>query len=198
EETIHIPILSLLKQTWSNLEVVVVDDCSPDRTADVVEKIAKQDNRVKLIRKEVNGGAYPARNLGLKYATGDFIMVHDSDDWSHPQKLEIQMNGYKAAGNAVAVVSHWVRFNEYLRPVGAWRPTGSFFDLNFSSLMFRREVLDTLGGWDEVRVSGDAEFRSRIARKYGKDSIIKISQNYLLSLSLMREDSLTQTKVTHL
>ncbi|CAM4334538.1 Glycosyltransferase 2-like domain-containing protein [Bordetella tumbae] len=198
EETIHIPILSLLKQTWSNLEVIVVDDCSPDGMADVVKKIAQQDSRVKLIRMEVNGGAYPARNLGLKYATGDFIMVHDSDDWSHPQKLEIQMNGFKAADNPIAVVSHWVRFNQHLRPLGAWRPTGSFFDLNFSSLMFRRGILDEIGGWDEVRVSGDAEFRARIARRYGKNSVVKISQSYLLSLSLMRDDSLTQTKITHL
>ncbi|OZI56393.1 glycosyltransferase family 2 protein [Bordetella genomosp. 4] len=198
EETIHIPITSLLKQTWSNLEIIVVDDCSPDGTANVVEELARQDERVRLIRKEVNGGAYPARNLGLKYVTGDYIMVHDSDDWSHPQKLEIQMAGLKAADNPVAVISHWVRFNQYLRPVGAWRPTGSFFDLNFSSLMFKREVLQAMGGWDEVRVSGDAEFRARIVRKYGKDALVKISQGYLLSVSLMRDDSLTQTKVTHL
>lgn len=198
EEMIHIPVLSLLNQTWSNIEVIVVDDCSPDNTAGVVEKIARSDPRVKLIRKDSNEGAYPARNLGLKYATGDFIMVHDSDDWSHPQKIEIQMAGFKAAENPVAVVSHWVRFDERLRPVGAWRPTGSYFDLNFSSLMFRRQIIDELGGWDEVRVSGDAEYRARIARRYGKDSIVKISPGYLLSLSLMREDSLTQTKITHL
>src|SRR5690606_27365364 len=102
-ETIHISISSLLKQTWSNLEIVVVDDCSTDNTAEVVEQFASQDSRVKLLRKEVNGGAYPARNLGLTYVTGDFILVHDSDDWSHPQKIEIQMAELKANPDAVAV-----------------------------------------------------------------------------------------------
>ncbi|OZI48370.1 glycosyltransferase family 2 protein [Bordetella genomosp. 4] len=197
-ETIHISISSLLKQTWSNLEIVVVDDCSTDNTAEVVERFASQDSRVKLIRKEVNGGAYPARNLGLTYVTGDFILVHDSDDWSHPQKIEIQMAELKANPDAVAVMSHWVRFDENLRPVGPWRPTGNYFDLNFSSLMVPRHIKERVGGWDEVRISGDAEYRFRIIRLYGPKSVLKVDSHYLLSLSLTREDSLTQTKATHL
>lgn len=125
-------------------------------------------------------------------------MVHDSDDWSHPQKIEFQFKALADSSNCVAVMSHWVRVEEYLEAVGSWLPKGTLFDLNFSSLMFSREVMERLGGWDEARVSGDAEFRTRLMNIYGQKSICKTKHSQLLSLSLSREDSLTRSKSSHL
>ena len=198
ESTIRVSVDSLLAQTWHNIEIIVVDDCSTDNTRDVVAEIAKADPRVKLICQELNQGAYPSRNRGLREVTGDYIMVHDSDDWSHPQKIELQMKTLAESPSCVAVMSHWVRVEEYFEAVGSWLPKGTLFDLNFSSLMFKREVMDRLGGWDEARVSGDAEFRTRMMNIYGSKSICKTKHSQLLSLSLSREDSLTRSKSTHL
>ena len=198
ESTIHIALDSLLAQTWHNIEIVVIDDCSTDSTKEVVAGIAQQDPRVKLISKDVNEGSYPSRNRGLREATGDYIMVHDSDDWSHPQKIELQVKKLAESTSAVAVMSHWVRVEEYLEAVGSWLPKGTLFDLNFSSLMVKRDVMERLGGWDEARVSGDAEFRTRLMNIYGQKSVVKTKHSQLLSLSLSREDSLTRSKSTHL
>lgn len=197
EDTIHIALESLRRQTWRNIEVIVVDDCSTDGTADVVEDFSRQDDRFRLIRKSVNEGAYPARNTALRYVTGDYIMVHDCDDWSHPQKIEAQINTLKRKIECVAVMSRWIRVRDSLEVAGPWRPTEGLLGLNYSSLMFGREVLETLGGWDNSRVSGDSEFKFRIESFYGDRAIAVTPWSAILSLALVREDSLTRTKATH-
>ncbi len=197
-ETIEWVLDSILNQTWRNLEVIVVDDFSTDSTCEIVERVARADSRVHLVRRDSNGGAYPARNIGARHATGDLVTVHDSDDWSHPQRIELQVEALAASPGIVAVKSHWVRVGAQLEMLGAWIARGSLYDLNFSSLMFRRELLDSLGLWDEVSVSGDSEFYSRIRAVYGERAVLKIPKDYLLAFSLTRDDSLTRAKATHL
>jgi hypothetical protein len=69
-DTISNAIDSVLSQTWENLELIVVDDCSSDDTFEVIKKFAERDARVIPVRHEINRGAYPARNTGLIRATG--------------------------------------------------------------------------------------------------------------------------------
>jgi FkbM family methyltransferase len=189
---------SLLRQTWRNLEIIVVDDCSPDGTCEVVERVAARDPRVRLIRKSVNEGAYPTRNVGARAATGHYITVHDSDDWSHPQKIELEVAALELHPNRKAVITHWIRVAENLEIVGPWIPRGNLFDVNFSSLMFERSLLDRMGVWDTVKISGDAEFFYRMRALFGDATVLKLPSRQLLSLSLAREDSLTRAKATHL
>lgn len=72
-------VSSILKQTYSNLEIILVDDGSKDNSGMIADQLAKKDRRIKVIHKE-NGGLSSARNEGLKYATGDYIAFLDSDD----------------------------------------------------------------------------------------------------------------------
>ena len=75
----------LLDQSWQNFEVLVVDDCSTDATAQVVQNIARQDERIVLLRQTKNGGAYAARNAGLRHVTGNLVTNHDSDEKTTPR-----------------------------------------------------------------------------------------------------------------
>jgi len=197
-ETIAWVLQSLLEQTWRNLEIIVIDDQSTDDTCEIVESITRTDPRVRLIRQRANSGAYPARNTGVRHASGDLVMIHDSDDWSHPQRIQLQVETLLARPDLVAVKSYWVRVGPGLELVGPWRPMGTLFERNFSSLMVRRALLETTGLWDEVLISGDSEFYSRLRALYGEDSIAFLPREWLLSLSLTRENSLTRSKVTHL
>jgi glycosyltransferase involved in cell wall biosynthesis len=81
-------VASVLAQTYENIEVIVVDDASPDGTAAAVEAIG--DPRVRLVRHDRNRGAGTARNTGVAAARGEWIAFQDSDDDWLPQKLELQ------------------------------------------------------------------------------------------------------------
>lgn len=87
---------SVLCQTYSEFELIIVDDCSTDNSIEIINDFLFKDKRVKLIKLEENSGrpAVP-RNVGLKDSKGDYIAFIDSDDLWHNQKLEIQIEFMK-------------------------------------------------------------------------------------------------------
>lgn len=80
EKYLHRCVDSILDQTYKNIEVILVDDGSPDKCGEICDEYCKHDNRVKVIHKK-NGGLSEARNLGLTQASGEYIFFVDSDDW---------------------------------------------------------------------------------------------------------------------
>lgn len=90
EKYICMTIESVQNQTYQNWEMIIVDDCSNDRTCELVSEIEKKDSRIHLIRQENNGGAGKSRNRALAHSTGRFIAYLDADDFWLPKKLERQ------------------------------------------------------------------------------------------------------------
>lgn len=80
-------LLSIINQTYSNIEVILVDDGSPDKSGDICDRFAEKDNRIKVIHKK-NGGTCDARNAGLGVVTGDYLMIVDGDDWLEDDCVE--------------------------------------------------------------------------------------------------------------
>lgn len=78
---------SIVTQTLSDIEIILVDDGSPDRCGEICDEYAEKDSRIQVIHK-VNGGLSDARNAGLSVASGDYITLVDSDDWIEPTMLE--------------------------------------------------------------------------------------------------------------
>lgn len=91
EKTIELAIESVLNQTYSNFELLVINDCSKDGTAKLVEDFSAKDNRVRLISNEKNSGVSLTRKHGLEEANGSWIAILDSDDAWAPEKLEKQI-----------------------------------------------------------------------------------------------------------
>ena len=91
EKTIELAIESVLNQTYSNFELLVINDCSKDGTAKLVEDFSAKDNRVRLISNEKNSGVSFTRKHGLEEANGSWIAILDSDDAWAPEKLEKQI-----------------------------------------------------------------------------------------------------------
>ncbi len=79
---------SLINQTYKNLEIILVDDGSPDNSGAICDEYAQRDSRVKVIHKE-NGGVSSARNIGLENARGEYIGFIDSDDYVDAQMYEV-------------------------------------------------------------------------------------------------------------
>ena len=89
---------SILNQTFNDFECILVDDGSPDNCGEICDDYAKKDKRIRVIHKE-NGGLSDARNAGIEIAKGEYLSFIDSDDWIHPQMLEILY--YTAINNNV-------------------------------------------------------------------------------------------------
>lgn len=158
---------SLLAQSWRNVEIIVVDDGSGPEHESIFSSVASMDPRVQVVKLQSNAGPYVARNVGLKLAKGAFITTHDDDDWSHPDKLAMQVQPLLEDSNLVATTSLHVRTTEDMiftrintKAVHAQK--------NYSSLMFRRRVVDSIGGWDTVNRGGDSEYEARLISQFGK------------------------------
>lgn len=195
--TIGTALISLAEQSWRNIEVLVVDDCSTDDTAAVVEAFCKTDDRFRLIRQSVNGGSYACRNRALEEANGKYVTIHDADDWAHPARIHVQV---KAAidGNHPFNTSQWARTSVDLAFWGTWRPTEALISINMGSFLFRRALTTIAGVWDEVRISADHEYIKRcevVARRKRPTSILS---GCPLALGRIDSNSLTQSKPTHI
>lgn len=84
-------IKSVQQQTYLNWELLVIDDCSIDETAEVVREFSRKDQRIQLLQLTKNSGAAAARNEGITAATGRFLSFLDSDDLWHREKLSKQV-----------------------------------------------------------------------------------------------------------
>jgi len=84
-------ILSVINQTFTNWELLLIDDCSTDNTIKVVESYLEKDTRIRLLKHSENKGAAEARNLGTKMAKGKYIAFLDADDLWKKTKLELQL-----------------------------------------------------------------------------------------------------------
>ncbi|MGO3058822.1 MAG: glycosyltransferase [Halomonas sp.] len=199
--TLATALESLFDQQSVRLEIIVVDDASQDDSAGVVEQCqanAPAHVSLRLIRHVFNQGAYAARNTGLAVANGAFITTHDSDDWSHPQKLALQCQALLDDAQAKACLSYWVRVTPEML-FHRWRlDEYGWAYPNISSLMFRREVRDTLGYWDNVSVNADSEYRLRIEAAYGVGSLQEVLPGIPLAFGRADEGSLSQHARSHL
>lgn len=183
EATIAQTLHSVLAQTYQNIEVIVVDDGSRDRTATIVEQIAQTDNRIILI-KQVNAGVAAARNLAIGKSSGKYIAPVDADDIWFPQKLEKQLEVMLQGDYSVGLVYTW---SVYLDQDGlllqkcqtsllegdVYLPlTRSNFLGNASTPLFTRACIERVGGYDcqmrEQNAQGceDWDLYLRIAEHY--------------------------------
>ena len=96
-------ITSILNQTFTNIEIILINDGSTDSSGIICDYLAKKDSRIKVIHKE-NAGVSEARNTGLKNALGNYISFVDSDDYIHPQMLEILFTAIKKFSTDISMV----------------------------------------------------------------------------------------------
>lgn len=165
--TIERTLRSVMAQTYSQLEIIVVDDGSNDRTAAIVERVSREDPRIILLR-QPSGGVATARNRGIAHARGDFIAPVDADDIWHPRKIERQTAVMEEGGDRIGLVYCYSRLideNDIVIPQEGRQDEArgdvyallvlSNFVGNGSSPLIRRTYLQEVGGYDSsLRVRG--------------------------------------------
>ncbi|MCX2840253.1 glycosyltransferase [Microbulbifer thermotolerans] len=193
ESTVKHAICSILNQTWKNLELIIIDDCSTDRTWAVVQEMAQIDSRIKAIKNHKNVGPYVSKNIGLKFVTGDYLTGHDADDWAHPQRLQRQIEPMLQDPNIKVNVGCMIRMApdrtiKFFSKIGKMSPDG-VARLAYISCMFRTsEFKQYLGSWDCVRFAGDSELIERSKIVFGKGFVVN---NFITMICLDAEGSLT-------
>ena len=199
--TLHKAAQSILDQTWHNLELILVDDRSQDNSLQMAHDLQKKDARVKVLALNTNGGPYVAKNVGLTVAKGQYLTVHDSDDWAFPTRIAQQMQALlqpKTPGLAVSMgrtlrCDMNGRFTRF-QPLD-WVSLDGALRLCFPSPLFERAYFDhKLGAWDSVRIGADAEILQRI-RRFDPGALHILDTPVMLQLDL--QDSLTRHEATH-
>lgn len=101
EKYIALAIESILKQTFKDFEFIIINDCSTDKTKEIITKYQKKDNRIVLVNNETNLKIAKTLNKGIHLAKGKYIARMDADDWSYPYRLEKQVKHMDKNPNTV-------------------------------------------------------------------------------------------------
>ena len=182
EQTIEAAVESILSQTFEDLEYILIDDGSDDRSNKLIKNF--KDNRIRLIGPGRLGRA-KALNLALDYANGDYICILDADDISNETRIEKQLTVFEAHENLALVFGNASLIDEDSNLVGkTCFPTNfdsierSLLSLNpfpHSSVMFNRKMILDMGGYNE-RCEKSIDFNLYIELLMNKKMILGISE----------------------
>ena len=196
EKTIRKTIESLINQTEKDIEIIIVNDHSEDKTVSIIEQIQKKDPRIVLLHSDKNGvGA--ARNFGTNRAEGDIILPTDGDDPNYPERAEVSLKELEQ-NKADIFYSNLMRYfpeenNKELRhfqPYEAKLLTMINFIAHSGSSAYYKYVFDKVGGYDEkIAIGEDWDFWLK-AQETGYKFCYK---NIPLSLYTMHAGQVTTT-----
>jgi glycosyltransferase involved in cell wall biosynthesis len=205
ESHIEATLDSALQQTYRNIEVIVVDDGSRDRTREIVEARALSDSRLRVIG-QTNRGVVAARNRGLGVARGEFVAPLDADDLWDPAKIERQVSRMIEAGDGTGLVyCWWVSIDAdgaVLDSSPRWRIEGNaaetLLEVNYtgnaSVPLYRRRNIEEVGGFDVAlgdRHAGCEDWD--LALKVAERSCVGLVPSVLVAYRRRRESISTRT-----
>lgn len=186
-------IKSVLNQTYSNLELILVDDCSTDDTSKIAAEII--DSRFRYFKNGKNLGPSKSRNIGIELSSGELIAFQDSDDEWHLDKLEKQVALILNSPQEVAAVYCGMEFFDYksrnkigedIREVNFRKiySEGSFFMTPANvTVLIKKSVLSEVGPFDDkLFANEDTELAIRVTKKYRyafvNEPLVKVLRNH--------------------
>ena len=136
---------SIVGQTYKNLEIILVDDGSPDNCPAMCDKRAERDSRIKVIHKQ-NGGVSSARNVGIDAAQGEFIGFVDSDDWLEPDMYDCIVKNALEYNADISRCGYFVDWSDHTSYVGSTEKKINLPDslLGMGGNAFERSGLETV------------------------------------------------------
>lgn len=168
-------IESILQQTFTDFEFIIVDDASQDGSAEIIRSYAARDDRIRFVMLEQNAGDSIARNRGLEVARGEFVTGMDSDDVSLPERLEKQVDFLRANPEIGVVGVEAMMTDDQLNPLQPYFRLGTnhariAYDLLQigdcivgASMMMQRETIEACGGYDATWTpSADIDLVARL------------------------------------
>ena len=175
-DLLKLSIISLLGQTYKNIEIILVDDASSkERSREIrscLRNLEKTTNyKITYKRNSKNIGQYASRNLAISLAEGNYIAIQDDDDISHPERIKKQVELLEGESNLKACHAYHIRISDHARIMLDGNELGALLGDAPVSFMWNKSVFDDLGTFLNIKTRGDIEFRTRLERKYGQDSV---------------------------
>lgn len=154
ENTVDLAIQSIINQTYSNFEFLIMNDGSADDTAKVLEKFNKKDKRIKIYNNESNLGLTKSLNLLINLSSGEYIARQDADDYSAPKRLITQLNYIENLGvDAVTSRANIIGKNKKIPGLSFYLPVQILVRYKnpfiHGSLFIKRDVLNKIGNYNE-------------------------------------------------
>lgn len=171
EKYIAFAIESVLASSYREFELIILDDCSTDKTLEIAQSFVKQDSRVKAYQNDKNIGDYPNRNRIASYATGKYLKYVDSDDYIYPYGLELMvktMEDNPVADWGVASLKPDIKqpFPFVLSPKESYRYNfigPGLFHVGPLSVIFKTVKFNEIGGFSNGRMISDTDMWHRMA-----------------------------------
>ncbi|MCR8746796.1 glycosyltransferase family 2 protein [Romboutsia lituseburensis] len=150
EKYIHECIDSIINQTYSNIEIILVNDGSTDNSGNICEKYEKKDNRIKVVHKK-NGGLSDARNVGIDISNGDYICFIDSDDWINLDMIENLYNLIIRYNADIAQSDYVEVYNKDSMSKNAIKEDIKFYNSNdMLECLYGEEYVKTVVVWNKM------------------------------------------------
>ena len=131
---------SIISQTFKNLEIIIINDCSTDGSGDIIKKYSEKDTRLKIINFEKNTGLGNARNTGLKAACGKYVVFVDGDDWIDKNHIEILHNAIEKNGCDLIMATHYT-FDNTTKKIKLFKQKKEFYNMPIDSVSQKQKVL---------------------------------------------------------
>ena len=197
-------IESIRRQTWTDWELILVDDGSTDTSGEVCQQAAREDDRIRLIQ-QANAGIPAALNAGLKLAKGEFLARMDADDLATPDRLQLQVDYLRANPDCVVVGGQAMQIDDTGRELGSmhsplehdeimsqlWQGRGSA--IVHSGCMMRTSAVREVGGYqNELKVCEDLDLFLRLSETGTLANLQKqviIVRRHLQSISALGQSS---------
>ena len=139
ESVIEKTITSVLNQSYQNWELILVDDCATDKSAEIIQRMAASESRLKYYKLEQNSGAAVARNKGIEMANGSYMAFLDADDYWLEDKLQRELDLMKEKDCAFVYAATQM-INEHDEKIGDYTPVPEWTDYNH---LLKRTVIAT-------------------------------------------------------
>ncbi len=142
-------VKSIINQTYKNLEIILVDDGSPDNCGIICDKLAEQDDRIRVVHKK-NGGLSSARNAGIEIANGEYIGFVDSDDYIEEFMYELLLKSIKENNTMLSVCAIYYTFENGERITKIKDEKDRVFDFKNAILEMNTYRLFDMGAWSKL------------------------------------------------
>ncbi|WP_205677298.1 glycosyltransferase [Aquibacillus halophilus] len=175
EKTIKRSIESVLNQTYRNIEVIVIDDCSKDNTQAIISEL--DDKRILYFKNKENLGACASRNYGIEMSQGEYIAFQDSDDEWLPEKLELQINYLKEENCDVVFCSMTRSFSENQELYPPYKPDN---DKSYYKQLLLENCISTQTVLGKRNVFKTMKFDTGMPRFQDWELMLRLSRHYNL------------------